>query len=61
MFHTQQHMEHWAWPVMAPFTDTVRTRLISKGSNVNALVVMTFDVPAGGPILPTTTATACVG
>ncbi|MCA9831864.1 MAG: hypothetical protein R3B97_10805 [Dehalococcoidia bacterium] len=61
VFHTQQHMEHWAWPVMTPFTDTVRTHLISKGSTANALVVMTFDVPAGGPTLPTTTATACVG
>ncbi len=61
LFHTQQHMEHWAWPVMTPFTDTVRTNLISKGSKANAIVVMTFDVPVGSPSLPATTATACVG
>jgi hypothetical protein len=61
VYNTQQHMEHWAWPVMTPFTDTVRTRLISKGSGANALVVMTFNVPAGGAPIPATTATACVG
>ena len=58
---TQQHMEHWAWPAMAPYTDRVRMNLISKGSTVNALIVMTFDVPAGGPPVPSTSATACVG
>lgn len=61
VYNTQQHMEHWAWPVMAPFTDTVRARLVSEGSSANALVVMTFDVPSGGASVPTTTATACVG
>ena len=27
---TQQHMEHWAWPTMEPYTDTLRMNLISK-------------------------------
>lgn len=58
---TQQHMEHWAWPVLAPYTDTVRMNLISKGSTVNALIVLTFDVPSGGSPVPATSATACVG
>ncbi|MBA4182048.1 MAG: hypothetical protein C0506_15770 [Anaerolinea sp.] len=62
---TQQHMEHWEpFPPANPmgrFTDTRRISLISKGSTVNALLVMTFDVPAGAPQVPTTTATACVG
>lgn len=61
ILNTQQHMEHWAWPTMTPYTDRVRLNLISKGSTVNALVVMTFDVPAGGAQDPTATATACVG
>lgn len=59
--NTQQHMEHFAWPMMTPFTDTLRINLISKGATVNALLVLTFDVPAGGPVAPTATATACVG
>jgi len=58
---TQQHMEHAAWPSITPYTDRVRLNLISKGSTVNALVVMTYDVPAGGAQVPTSTATACVG
>lgn len=58
---TQQHMEHSAWPIMTPYTDRVRMNLISKGGTVNALIVMTFDVPAGGPVVPETSATACVG
>lgn len=58
---TQQHMEHSAWPTMTPYTDRVRMNLISKGGTVNALIVMTFDVPAGGPLVPETSATACVG
>lgn len=61
IFNTQQHMEHWAWPLMTPYTDTVGTHLISSGSTANTLVVMTFDVPAGGAPVPTSTATACVG
>lgn len=61
IFNTQQHMEHWAWPVMAPYTDTVRLNLVSKGSTVNTVVVLTFDVPAGGPAIPTMSAMACVG
>jgi hypothetical protein len=61
IFNTQQHMEHWAWPTLAPYTDTVRLNLISKGSTVNTLVVLTFNVPAGGASIPTTSATACVG
>jgi hypothetical protein len=58
---SQQHMEHWSWPIMTPFTDRVRMNLISKGGTVNALVVMTFNVPAGGSIVPETSATACLG
>ena len=61
VLNTQQHMEHFAWPLMTPFTDVVRTNLVSKGSQVNAIVVRTFDVPAGAPSIPTTTVTACVG
>ncbi|NJD65829.1 MAG: hypothetical protein FIB00_11405 [Chloroflexi bacterium] len=61
ILNTQQHMEHAAWPSMTPYTDRVRMNLISKGGTVNALIVMTFNVPAGGPVVPETSATACVG
>ena len=61
IFITQQHMEHFDWPRMAPYTDTVRLNLISKGSTVNTLVVLTYDVPADGKPTPTTSAMACVG
>ena len=55
----QRHMEHPAWPSIVPFTDTFTTNLISKGSTVNAQIIVTFDVPAGTP--PVATFTACRG
>ena len=54
----QRHMEHFAWPSIVPFNDTFTQNLISKGSTVNAQIVMTFDM---FPLNPVVTATACRG
>ncbi len=54
----QRHMEHWAWPSFAPATDKFTTNLISKGSTVNAQIVMTIDTSATPPVV---TVTACRG
>jgi hypothetical protein len=59
---TQQHMEHWEPfpppPPGGPYTDRVRMKLISKGSTVNALTVITVDTSASNPVV---TVTACRG
>jgi hypothetical protein len=53
ILNTQQHMEHFAWPSVLPYTDRVTLNLISEGAGVNALVVITVETPA------TITVTAC--
>lgn len=56
----QRHMEHWGtFPPGIPFTDTFTTNLVSKGSTVNARIVVTYDWPDGSP--PKLTVTACRG
>lgn len=56
----QRHMEHWGpFPPGIPFTDTFTTNLISKGSTVNAQIIVTYDYPSGSP--PILTVTACRG
>ncbi|MBK9341441.1 MAG: hypothetical protein IPN07_00040 [Dehalococcoidia bacterium] len=53
-------MEHWGpFPPRIPFTATFTTNLVSKGSTVNARIVVTYDWPDGSP--PKLTVTACRG
>jgi hypothetical protein len=40
-----------------PFTDKLTMHLTSKGSGVDAIVIMTFD----GGFIPIATVTACIG
>ena len=54
----QRHMEHFAWPSLTPFNDTFTTNLISKGTTVNAQIVMTYDMFPSNPVV---TVTACRG
>ena len=56
----QRHMEPWGpFPPRIPFTATFTTNLVSKGSTVNARIVVTYDWPDGSP--PKLTVTACRG
>lgn len=55
----QRHMEHaMPFPPGVPFTDTFTQNLISKGSTVNAQIVMTYDLFPANPVV---TVTACRG
>ena len=36
-------MEHWAWPAMAPLSDEIVMKLVSKGSTPNATIVLTIE------------------
>jgi hypothetical protein len=58
--NVQRHMEHQLpFPPGVPFTDKFTTNLISKGSTVNAQIVVVYDYPNGSP--PIATFTACRG
>ncbi|MBI5948829.1 MAG: hypothetical protein HY875_11890 [Chloroflexi bacterium] len=54
----QRHMEHFSWPSVVPFSDTFTTNLISKGSTVNAQIVVTYTMFPANPVV---TVTACRG
>lgn len=58
----QRHMEHFNYfddpSSLQPFTDTFTQNLVSKGSTVNAKIVMTYVMYPSNPVV---TVTACRG
>ena len=58
IYNLVRTMEHFNWPTtVTPYTDRIVGQRISKGSTVNALIVITYDTASP----PAVTVTACVG
>jgi len=53
-------MEHWAWPSIAPFSDLVVIRLISKGGGDNGRIEITIEYSTVYPAPPSATITRAV-